>query len=691
MLSLYRTSRRNTVLLNRLKRLNNTGLAEEGELFKTIDGINYLSLPGFKTLLFNANLKDINLPFFNPLRNVVRKRKRGLLFQGTSFQRAVLSYIGVDELNRRLPGADLLHFVFHSCNLNDASLDNAQHCTMDFTECSMIGTNFQGFHYTDYPVPHYIDDDMDPDFVFVIRNCDATRTNFSESNMSFLFLSESNFEYANFSNSIFRDESRFITCNFKNANFSNSVIDDYNDGFTFKTCNFENANFSNSQIGLATFTTCNLKNVVFAYMTIESLHFVKCDLNSVDFSMVRSIQKDNDCGHYNNKYLSFNQCKLGGMLFDNPDLLFNSSFIKCDFTGIEFGNTILSYDEGFYDFRQCTKDGLPFPPPPPADYRTLINNENILLLVYRYLYQTSYLPPDLVNKKINFWDVSKVTKMIYLFAHSEDFNEELNLWDVSKVTDMTGMFYYCPNFNKPLQSWDVRNVENMNCMFQNCTSFNKSLDKWKVSSVEDAVDMFKSCKSLNQNFDSWAEYLSATVDIKDIFFGCDDLLVPPEWSGLPPKPQEFDPPKEWTPADYANCDNNAMEYEDGEENDPLLYKEDHIWAEPLKTGKDMVVYNMLDSHGKKVIQNCHNRDRVQMDFDRQLNLDVRKPLTDYYKIPITKRFFDENGGFTKKYTRAIGIGGKRKKNNKITKKKRKGNTRRRTKKYARRRTKRAII
>jgi uncharacterized protein YjbI with pentapeptide repeats len=133
---------------------------------------------------------------------------------------------------------------------------------------------------------------------------------------------------------------------------------------------------------------------------------------------------------------------------------------------------------------------------------------------------------------------------------------------------------------------------------------------------------------------------------------------------FPPLP----PSTEWTDEDYAECDNNQMEYEDGVEGDPLFYrrdnvKEDHIWAEPLKRGKEMVVYSMLNRHGKKVKQMCYNRDHVKEDFDRQLKFpkDVRGPLSDYYKDPITQRFFDENGGFAEKYTNEIvtSAGGRR--------------------------------
>ena len=47
---------------------------------------------------------------------------------------------------------------------------------------------------------------------------------------------------------------------------------------------------------------------------------------------------------------------------------------------------------------------------------------------------------DIVKKygEINNWDVSKVTRMSYMFEDAESFNQPLNNWNVSKVKDMGG-------------------------------------------------------------------------------------------------------------------------------------------------------------------------------------------------------------------------------------------------------------
>ena len=714
-------------LLKRLKRLNtNDGLAQPGEKFVTIEGENYLSLEGFGELLLNANLKNVHLPYFNPLRHVAVRREGGsLLFQGTSLQRAVLSNIGTDYSVPIPRNSALLRFVFRSSNLNGASFDNAHNCALYFKDCSLISTNFDSFHYNDDNREVIYDyTDRKKNDVIQIDECDASKAKFTNSIIHYIRCEQSNLEKASFSNSDMRD---------------------------------------------GEFTQCNLKNATFENTKVEYFEFDKCDLTGVDFSTMSMIENEEIS-------LGFTHCKFVGTIFDNPDLLEYTTFQDCDLTGIDFGNTIISYDQVVHSFENCTKDGLIFPPPPPANYKTFIDNDNIKSLVSRYCtdYRKSMLPPDLANKKINEWDVSKVTIMNDLFRNTNDFNESLDLWNVSGVKNMENMFAYCTHFNQSLLSWDVRQVENMagmfagcksfnqplhswkvnevrqfhemfsgcrkfnqpldswslehatgsldsmfsDCnsfnqplnswnvenvtsmqsMFSNCRSFNQPLDNWKVRSVVTVWEMFHYCVNLNQNFDSWMGWFGAThasggtISMYRVFADCDALVPKPAWSlpGFvwPAEVEEIPAAREWTQADYDRCDNDFMEYEDGEEDDPLFYKrdkvkEDPIFAEPLKTGKDMVVYKMYGSdtnnpNKQPVKQMCYNRNRVQDDFDRQQKIDpyVRAKLTDYFKIPIKKIFFDENGGFAKRYTRDIieefnSRGGKKKRNKRKTSKRRK--------------------
>ena len=112
---------------------------------------------------------------------------------------------------------------------------------------------------------------------------------------------------------------------------------------------------------------------------------------------------------------------------------------------------------------------------------------------------------DIVKKygEINNWDVSKVTRMSYMFEDAESFNQPLNKWDVSSVTSMYRMFLNATSFNQPLNNWNVSNVKYMGAMFQGARSFNQPLNKWNVSKVTHMFELFCSASSFNQPLDNW--------------------------------------------------------------------------------------------------------------------------------------------------------------------------------------------
>lgn len=264
---------RNTVLLDRLKRLNVEGLAETGEDIVTMQGKNYLSLVGFESLLLNGDLKGVHLPYFNPLRNVVRFRSmdRGLVFQGTSFVRAVLSHLGVDELNREISGVRVLRFEFRSCNMNGASLDHAEHCGLYFTECSLINTKLDGFYVIER---HY-----GPYFQYlVIENCDARKLKLTNSDITQLYLALSNFEKAEFTNTRMRD-GEFRKCNFKNVSFVNTKIHD----LFFSECDFTGADFSGMELHDSIFRKCTFVGAKFNSF-LSDCKFEQCDLTGIVLS-----------------------------------------------------------------------------------------------------------------------------------------------------------------------------------------------------------------------------------------------------------------------------------------------------------------------------------------------------------------------------------------------------------------------
>ena len=99
---------------------------------------------------------------------------------------------------------------------------------------------------------------------------------------------------------------------------------------------------------------------------------------------------------------------------------------------------------------------------------------------------------------IGTWDVSKVTKMDYLFTYADKFNEDISKWDVGNVVDMSGMFDNAKRFNQDISGWNVGNVKSMYAMFTYAASFNQDLSSWDVSNVEDMTGMFWEAISFNQ-------------------------------------------------------------------------------------------------------------------------------------------------------------------------------------------------
>jgi len=81
-------------------------------------------------------------------------------------------------------------------------------------------------------------------------------------------------------------------------------------------------------------------------------------------------------------------------------------------------------------------------------------------------------------------NLSKVTDMSSMFAHTSQFNQDINSWDVSNVTDMRWMFNEAKAFNQDISSWDVSNVTNMDYMFKDARNLShKDFSKWNVSKV----------------------------------------------------------------------------------------------------------------------------------------------------------------------------------------------------------------
>ena len=106
------------------------------------------------------------------------------------------------------------------------------------------------------------------------------------------------------------------------------------------------------------------------------------------------------------------------------------------------------------------------------------------------------------NYPLNNWDVSQVEDMSHMFHRAHVFNQSLNNWDVGNVRYMNYMFYLAGDFNQPLNNWDVSNVINMNTLLRG-TQFNHPLDLWDVSNVEDFGWMFSFAFDFNQDISMW--------------------------------------------------------------------------------------------------------------------------------------------------------------------------------------------
>jgi surface protein len=130
---------------------------------------------------------------------------------------------------------------------------------------------------------------------------------------------------------------------------------------------------------------------------------------------------------------------------------------------------------------------------------------------------------DFKTMGVSKWNVSNVTNMEYMFAHS-DFNEPLEKWNVSNVTNMYCMFYGS-FFRQPLEKWNVSNVTNMSYMFCK-SSFNHPLEKWNVSNVTDMRNMFQRAGLFNQPLEKWN--VSNVKDMRFMFCGAQAFNQPLE-------------------------------------------------------------------------------------------------------------------------------------------------------------------
>ena len=134
-----------------------------------------------------------------------------------------------------------------------------------------------------------------------------------------------------------------------------------------------------------------------------------------------------------------------------------------------------------------------------------------------------------INIDVSKWDVSKVTKMEYMFCNCVKFDCDLSDWNVSNVINMDRIFVYCNKFTgKGLENWDVSKVTNMNYMFYNCENFDCDLSKWNVSNVISMSSLFNGCKNFaGKGLENWN--VSNVKNMHYMFNGCKSLINTPTW------------------------------------------------------------------------------------------------------------------------------------------------------------------
>ena len=120
------------------------------------------------------------------------------------------------------------------------------------------------------------------------------------------------------------------------------------------------------------------------------------------------------------------------------------------------------------------------------------------------------------------WNVSNVTNMNSMFYNTM-FIGDISKWKPIKVKDMCSMFWGFGNENSKfnaknfdISKWDVSSVTDMNAMFAH-SSFNSDISNWNVRSVLDMRQMFM-CSDFYQDISKWK--VNTKCETYDIFDNC---------------------------------------------------------------------------------------------------------------------------------------------------------------------------
>lgn len=139
------------------------------------------------------------------------------------------------------------------------------------------------------------------------------------------------------------------------------------------------------------------------------------------------------------------------------------------------------------------------------------------------------------NGDISRWDVSRVTKMDYMFYTAHKFNQDLSRWNVERVTSLQSTFDKASSFQQDISSWNVSQVNNMGSLFYCATSFNQDLSSWDVGRVMRMDSTFEGAEGFQQNLCSWNEKVPEAIHFFRTFShtACQKVVSPKLHNGGP--------------------------------------------------------------------------------------------------------------------------------------------------------------
>jgi len=196
------------------------------------------------------------------------------------------------------------------------------------------------------------------------------------------------------------------------------------------------------------------------------------------------------------------------------------------------------FSKGKKDYWRCKKKAISAPSPPPTSAPTAsptsaptsaptgsptsalieLNDDNIGGAVKEWFNNEQTAKTKYGN--IEDWDVTRVTKMSYLFISKDSFNGDISGWDISKVTDISGMFYNAKSFNGDLSGWNTEKMIDTQYLFNGAASFKGNVSGWDISKVTQMTGMFKDAISFNVDLSGWNTEKAEVMSVSSFLIVC---------------------------------------------------------------------------------------------------------------------------------------------------------------------------